>query len=59
MSKPIRRVDLVSRDECLDGGWFVWRCEVEYEDGSTALGYVQADYSGEGEPYLPSLELDE
>lgn len=46
MSEPkaIKHVELLRKAETLKSGqWWVWECEVTYEDGTFAEGFIQSD----------------
>lgn len=36
-------ISRISKEEHLDGAWWLWRCEVEMPNGEIKYGYVQGD----------------
>lgn len=43
-TKTIKHVELIRKVETLKcGQWWVWECEVDYEDGTSAEGFIQSD----------------
>lgn len=50
-----QKIRMLKRIDHCDGPWWLWECEVEYEDGTVRTGSV----TGDGHNCAPeSLELD-
>lgn len=43
----IKRIRCIRKTDTFKSNWYLWECEVEYEDGTTVDGFVQADFQGE------------